>query len=55
LTRPELRRLLGFATRPELDAFLKEHGIIEGMTLEAFEREQRDLDRLLPNGASLEA
>jgi hypothetical protein len=25
------------------------------MTLEAFEREQRDLDRLLPNGASLEA
>jgi Uncharacterised protein family (UPF0175) len=46
LTRPELRRTLGFATRPELDGFLKEHGIEEGMTVAEFERERQDLDRL---------
>ncbi len=46
LTRPELRRLLGFGTRYELDGFLKAHGEIEGMTIAEFEREQQDLDRI---------
>lgn len=46
LTRPELRRLLGFDTRAELDGFLKRHGINEAMTLEEFERDRQDLDRL---------
>ena len=46
VTRPELRRLLGFATRWELDGFLKDHGINEGLTVEEFERERQDLDRL---------
>jgi hypothetical protein len=46
LTRPELRRLLGFGTRYELDGFLKAHGVNEGMTLEEFERDRETLDRL---------
>jgi hypothetical protein len=46
LTRPELRRLLGFATRVELDGFLKRRGIDESMTISEFERDWRDLDRL---------
>lgn len=27
LTRPQVRRLLGFETRNELDGFLKQHGV----------------------------
>jgi hypothetical protein len=46
LTRPELRRMLGFETRAELDGFLKAHDINEGMTLAEFERERQDLARL---------
>lgn len=46
LTRPELRRLLGFGTRYQLDGFLKAHGVNEGMTLEEFERDRETLDRL---------
>ena len=46
LTRPELRRLLGFETRAELDGFLKRRGIDESMTIEEYERDQQDLDRL---------
>ena len=46
LTRPELRRLLGYATRAELDGFLKMRGMIEGMTVAEFEREQQELDRI---------
>ena len=46
LTRPELRRMLGFETRAELDGFLKDRGVNEGMTLAEFEREQQALDRL---------
>lgn len=46
LTRHGLRRMLGFATRAELDDFLKAHGVNEGMTVAEFEREQRDLERL---------
>ena len=46
LSRPELRRLLCFETRSEVDGFLKERGINDGMTPEEFEREREDLDRL---------
>jgi hypothetical protein len=46
LTRPDLRRLLGFATRYELDGFLKAHGVNEGLTVEEFERDRETLDRL---------
>jgi Uncharacterised protein family (UPF0175) len=46
LTRPELRRLLGFSTRAELDGFLKARGINEGMTLAEFQRDRHTLDRL---------
>jgi hypothetical protein len=46
LTRPEPRSLLGFATRQELDGFLKAHGVNEGMTPEEFEGDRATLDRL---------
>jgi hypothetical protein len=46
LTRPELRRLLGFATRGELDGFLKDRGVIDGITVEEFDRQMQDLDRI---------
>ena len=46
LTKPELRRLLGFGTRAKLDEFLKGHDVFEPFTLEDVERERRDLERL---------
>lgn len=46
LTRPELRHVLGFETRPALDAFLKAHGIIEEFTVEDLDRDRQDLQRL---------
>ncbi len=46
LTKPELRRLLGFGTRYALDGFLKAHGLFEPFTLDDLEREMADLQRL---------
>jgi hypothetical protein len=46
ITGPELRRLLGFGTRYELDGFLKTHGVYEDYMMEDIERERADL-RLL--------
>jgi hypothetical protein len=47
VTRPELRRLLGFETRYELDGFLKAHAVVEDLpTLEDLERERQDLRSL---------
>jgi hypothetical protein len=47
VTRPELRRLLGFQTRHELDGFLKAHAVVEDLpTLEDLEREREDLRSL---------
>jgi len=46
LTRPELRRLLGFATRAELDAFFKAHEVFSSYTPADLERDRRDLQRL---------
>ncbi|HVZ06703.1 UPF0175 family protein [Rhodopila sp.] len=45
LTRPELLHLLGFATRGELDGFLKERGVAAGITAEEADRQMQDLDR----------
>ena len=46
LTSPELRRLLGFATRAALDGFLKAHGVFIDYGIEDFERDREDLRRL---------
>lgn len=45
LTRPDLRRLLSFETRAELDGFLEAHGIVEAITKTEFDRDKADLDR----------
>ena len=44
LTKPELRRLLGFGTRMKLDEFLKGHDVYESYTLDNREREREDED-----------
>lgn len=46
LSTAELRRVLGFGSRGELDGFLKARGIYEDYTLDDLERERRTLDRL---------
>jgi len=46
ITKPELRRLLGFGTRDALDGFLKAHDVFEAYSLEDLARERRDLERL---------
>ncbi len=46
LTKPELRRLLGFETGHEIDGFLKAHDVFEDYTLEDLEREREGLRRL---------
>jgi uncharacterized protein UPF0175 len=44
--KPDLRRLLGFTTRYELDGFLKNHGLWTDYTIEDFRHEREDLRRL---------
>lgn len=39
LTAAQIRRLLGFETRYELDGFLKSHGVYLNYGLEEFERD----------------
>jgi Uncharacterised protein family (UPF0175) len=46
LSKPELRRVLGFATLPALDGFLRAHGVFEEYTLDDLEQERQDLRRL---------
>ncbi len=46
LTEAEVRQLLGYQTRMEVDGFLKEHGIYLEYTLEDLERESAIGDRL---------
>ena len=46
LTAGELRRLLGFETRWELDAFLKAHSVFEEYTLDDLVRDRSDLKDL---------
>ena len=46
LSRPQLRRLLGFETRDELDGFLKAHDVLMGISLEELDRQMQDLHSL---------
>jgi hypothetical protein len=46
ITKPELRRLLGFGTRYELDGFLKQHEVFEDYGIEDFEKEREALKAL---------
>ena len=46
ITKPELRRLLGFGTRYRLDGFLKAHDVYEDYTMEDLEQELEGLSRL---------
>jgi hypothetical protein len=46
ITKPELRRLLGYGTRYRLDGFLKAHGVYEDYTMEDFERDRDALKQL---------
>ena len=46
LTKPDLRRLLGFATSDQIDGFLKAHDIWIDYTIEDLERERAGLRRL---------
>ena len=46
LTRPELKRVLDFATRGELDAFLVGHGVAGRYGPSDLERDRADLQRL---------
>ena len=46
LTKPDLRRLLGFETSHEIDEFLKAHEVFEDYTLEDLDREREGLRRL---------
>lgn len=46
VTQAELRRLLGFGSRYQLDGFLKAHDVWIDYTLEDAKREREDLERL---------
>ena len=46
LSRPQLRRLLGFETRDELDGFLKAHDVLTEVSLEELDRQMQDLHSL---------
>jgi Uncharacterised protein family (UPF0175) len=52
LTKPELRRLLGFGTRMKLDEFLRAHDVYEPYTLEELEREREHLASIVPDEES---
>ena len=41
VNRPDLRRLLGFSTRYQLDGFLKSRDVYDDYTMEDFEREHQ--------------
>ena len=46
LTKPDLRRLLGFETSGEIDQFLSEHGVFVTYAPADLQREREELDRL---------
>ena len=52
LTKPELRRLLGFRTRMKLDEFLKAHDVYEPYSLDDLKREREDLAAIAPDEES---
>ena len=52
LTKPELRRLLGFGTTAKLEEFLKARDVYEAYARDDVERERRDLADLVPDEES---
>jgi hypothetical protein len=46
LTKPDLRRTLGFTTSDQIDTFLKTHAVRIEYTVEDLERERAGLTRL---------
>ena len=46
ITKPELRRALGFETGHQLDGFLKAHEVYEDYTMQDLDRELEGLNRL---------
>ena len=46
ITKPELRRLLGFGTGYRLDGFLKSHEVYENYTMEDFDQDRDALKQL---------
>ncbi len=52
LTAAQLRRLLGFETRMQVDAFLKEHEVYD-LTLADFEQDRETLRQLRASEAQL--
>jgi hypothetical protein len=46
ITKPELRRLLGFGARYRLDGFLKSHEVYEDYTMQDFEQDRDALKQL---------
>jgi transposase InsO family protein len=46
LTQSQVRRMLGFQTRMEVDGFLKEHGVYLEYTLEDLDREAESSRRV---------
>jgi hypothetical protein len=46
LTRPELKQVLGFATRGALDSFLVRHGMFGRYSPDDLSRDRADLQRL---------
>jgi hypothetical protein len=46
LSKPELRSLLGFDTRYQLDGFLMAHEVYEDYSIDDFEREHATLRKL---------
>lgn len=47
LTLAQLRRILRFETRVEADAFLKQHGVYLGYSVEDLQRDRETLGRAL--------
>jgi len=48
LTQAQVRRLLGYQTRAEVDGFLKQHGVWLEYTLDDLDRDHEALRRLQP-------
>ena len=46
LTKPDLRRLLGFETGDQIDEFLKAYDVFEDYTLKDLDREREGFERL---------
>jgi hypothetical protein len=43
----QVQQILGFESRVEVDGFLKQHGVVEEITLEEFAQQKQSLKNLL--------